>query len=132
MQLFQLCLAFWDPMNCNQPGSSAHGIIQAGILERVLILSSRGSFDPKIEPAFPVSPALQANCIRASREAPSLWQGCANLFCSQVQLSSVTQLCLTLCILDTTLTLTLTLALALTLTLTLTLTLALALALAQA
>ena len=75
VQLFQLCLALCDPMNCNQPSFSAHGIIQAGILERVPIPSSRGSFDPKIEPAFPVSPALQANCIRASREAPSLWQG---------------------------------------------------------
>ena len=30
-----------DPMDCNPPGSSAHGILQARILERVAISFSR-------------------------------------------------------------------------------------------
>ena len=54
----QLCLTHCDPMNCNPPGSSVHGISQARILEWVDISFSRGSFpDPGIKPR---SPALQA------------------------------------------------------------------------
>ena len=34
-----------DPMNCSPPGSSLHGILQAGILEWVVIPFSRGSCD---------------------------------------------------------------------------------------
>ena len=34
---------FSDPMDCSPPGSSVHGIFQAGILEQVAISSSRGS-----------------------------------------------------------------------------------------
>ena len=37
----QLCLTLWDPMNCNPPGSSVHGIFQARILEWVATSSSR-------------------------------------------------------------------------------------------
>ena len=33
-----------DPMGCNLPGSSVHGILQARILEWVTVPSSRGSF----------------------------------------------------------------------------------------
>ena len=29
----QLCLTFSDPMDCSPPGSSAHGIFQARVLE---------------------------------------------------------------------------------------------------
>ena len=32
-----------DPMECSPPGSSVHGILQASVLERVAISSSRGS-----------------------------------------------------------------------------------------
>ena len=35
-----------DPMDCNPPGSSVHGILQARILEWVAIPFSRGSFLP--------------------------------------------------------------------------------------
>ena len=42
-KLLQLCLTLCDPMDCNQAGSSAHGILQARILEWVAISSSRGS-----------------------------------------------------------------------------------------
>ena len=37
------CLTLCDPMDCSLPGSSAHGILQARILEWVAIPSSRGS-----------------------------------------------------------------------------------------
>ena len=45
----QLCLTLWDPMVCSPPGSSVHGILQAGILEWVAfpllqgILPTQGS-----------------------------------------------------------------------------------------
>ena len=42
----QLCLTLCDPMDCNSPGSSAHGILQARILKWVAILFSRGSSRP--------------------------------------------------------------------------------------
>ena len=39
----QLCLILCDPMDCNLPGSSVHGILQARILEWVAIPYCRGS-----------------------------------------------------------------------------------------
>ena len=36
-----------DPTDCSPPGSSVHGILQARILERVAISSSRGSSWPR-------------------------------------------------------------------------------------
>ena len=38
---------FCDPMDCSLPGSSAHGIFQARLLEWVAISFSRGSFWPR-------------------------------------------------------------------------------------
>ena len=43
-QLLQSYLILCDPMDCNPPGSSVHGIFQARILEWVAIPFSRGSF----------------------------------------------------------------------------------------
>ena len=43
----QSCLTLCDPMDCNLPGSSFHGILQARILEWVVIPFSRGSFPPR-------------------------------------------------------------------------------------
>ena len=40
----QSCPALWDPMDCNLPGSSIHGIFRARILEWVAVPSSRVSF----------------------------------------------------------------------------------------
>ena len=37
----------WQPQNCNPPGSSVHGILQARILEGVAISSSRESSQPR-------------------------------------------------------------------------------------
>ena len=41
------CLTLCDPMDCNPPGSSVHGILQARILEWVAMASSRGSSWPR-------------------------------------------------------------------------------------
>ena len=40
----QSCLTLYDPMDYSPPGSSAHGIFQARILEWIAISSSRGFF----------------------------------------------------------------------------------------
>ena len=46
-KLLQSCCTLCHPMDCSPPGSSAHGILQARILEWVAISSSRGSSWPK-------------------------------------------------------------------------------------
>ena len=47
----QLCLSLLNPMNRGLPGFSVYEILQARILERVVISSSRGFFmTGKIEP----------------------------------------------------------------------------------
>ena len=46
-QSFQSCLTLCDPMDCSPPGSSVHRILQAKILERVVMLSFRGSSQPR-------------------------------------------------------------------------------------
>ena len=47
-----------DPMDCSPPGSSVHGVLQAGVLEWVAVSSPRGPPHPGMEPASPVAPAL--------------------------------------------------------------------------
>ena len=41
------CLTLYDPLDCNLPGSSVHGIFQARILERVAVSSWRRFFQPR-------------------------------------------------------------------------------------
>ena len=41
------CLTLYDPVDCNPPGSSVHGILQARRLEWVAIPFSRGSSQPR-------------------------------------------------------------------------------------
>ena len=43
----KLCPTLCKPMDCNPPGSSAHGISRARILEWVAISFSRGSSQPR-------------------------------------------------------------------------------------
>ena len=43
----QSCPTLCDPMDCNPPGSSVHGIFQARILGWTAISSSRGSSQPR-------------------------------------------------------------------------------------
>ena len=56
----QLCLTLCNPMDCSLPGFSVHGILQARILEWVVILFSRGCSNPGIRPR---SPAWQADSL---------------------------------------------------------------------
>ena len=43
----QSCLTLCNPMDCSPPGSSHHGILQARILEWVVMPFSRGSSQPR-------------------------------------------------------------------------------------
>ena len=43
----QLCATLCDPIDCSPPGSSIHGILQAGILEWVAMSFPRGSSQPR-------------------------------------------------------------------------------------
>ena len=54
----QSCPTLCHPMDCSPPGSSDHEILQARILEWVVMLSSRGLPDPGIEPK-----SLNISCI---------------------------------------------------------------------
>ena len=53
----QSCPTLCDPMDCNPPGSSIHGILQARILEWLLFPPNSG-----IEPS---SPVLQADSLQS-------------------------------------------------------------------
>ena len=44
----QSCPTLFDPMDCNPPGSSIHGILQARILKCVAMPSYRGSSPPRV------------------------------------------------------------------------------------
>ena len=51
--LTQSCVILCDPIDCSPPGSSVHGILQAGILEGAAVSFSRDLPAPGIEPAPP-------------------------------------------------------------------------------
>ena len=46
-EVTQSCPTLCDPMDCNLPGSSIHGIFQARVLEWAAISFSRGSSQPR-------------------------------------------------------------------------------------
>ena len=50
MLVTQSCLTLCDPMDCNPPGSSVQRILQARILEWVVMLFSRGSLTQESNP----------------------------------------------------------------------------------
>ena len=52
MEVAQLCLTLSDPMDCSLPGSSVHGIFQAGVLEWGAIAFSVKYIDTKLFIAF--------------------------------------------------------------------------------
>ena len=58
-EVAQSCLTLWDPMDCNQQGSSVYGIFQARVLEWVAISFSRGSSWPRN--------GTQVSCIAGRR-----------------------------------------------------------------
>ena len=60
-KLLQSCPTLCSPMDCSPPGSSVHAILQASILEWVVMPFSRGSSQPRDWTRVPwsrVSPAL--------------------------------------------------------------------------
>ena len=66
-KLLQSYPTLCDPVDCNPPGSSVHGIRQARILEWVAISSSRGSFLLMDQLVSPASPALAGRFFTTSR-----------------------------------------------------------------
>ena len=62
----QSCLALCDPMDCIPPGSSVHGILQARILGRVAMPSSRDLPEPGTEPVSLGSLAMASGFLTAS------------------------------------------------------------------
>ena len=84
----QSCLTLCDPMDCNLPGSSVHGSLQARILEWVAVPSPGDLPNPGIRPISPVSLHWQADSLPRHHAD---WGG-FNL----VQFSSVAQSCPTL------------------------------------
>ena len=86
----QLYLTLCDPMDCNLPGSSVHGTLQARTLDWVAISYSKGSSDPGIELVSLMSPALAGEVFTTSTtwEAPlkhiSLLKTSSTLFISDV------------------------------------------------
>ena len=65
-KLLQLCPTVCDSMDCNLPGSSVHGILQARILEWVAMPFSGDLPDPGIEPVFLTSSAFAEGFFTAS------------------------------------------------------------------
>ena len=62
----RLCPTLCDPMDCSLPGSSVHGILQAGILKWVAIPSPGALPNPGIEPASLTSPTVTGGFFTTS------------------------------------------------------------------
>ena len=71
----QSCLFLCDPMDCGLPGSSAHGILQARILEWVIMPSSGNFPDPGNEPASLMSSTLAGRFLTTGTiwESPHIY-----------------------------------------------------------
>ena len=65
----QSCPTLCDPMDYSLQGSSAHGILQARVLDWVAVSFSRGSSWLGIEPR---SPTLQADSLPAEAQGKPL------------------------------------------------------------
>ena len=67
----QSCPTLCNPIDCSPPGSPVHGILQAKLLQRVAMPSSRESSRPGVKP---VSPVLTGKFFTTSAtwEAPDL------------------------------------------------------------
>ena len=63
-----LSLTLCNPMDLSPPDSSVHGILQARILEWVVMPSSGDLPDPGIEPATLAAPASQADSLPLSHQ----------------------------------------------------------------
>ena len=64
--MLQSCPTLCNTMDCDPPGSSVYGILQARILEWVSILFSRDLHNTGIEPTSRMSPALASRFFTTS------------------------------------------------------------------
>ena len=62
----QSCRTLCDPMDCNLPGSSVHGIPQEEYWSRLPCPPPRNLLDPGIEPTSLISPALAGKSFTMS------------------------------------------------------------------
>ena len=75
-EVAQSCPTLCDPVNCDLPGSSIHGILQARILEWVAISFSRGSSRPRDWTRVSRLAGRRFN-LWATREALTCWRSTA-------------------------------------------------------
>ena len=94
-KLFQSCPTLCDPVDCSQPGSSVHGILQARILECIAVPPPRDLPNPGIKPTSLTSPALASRFFttRTTREAH---ENLSTQFMKSEKKVLVAQSCLTL------------------------------------
>ena len=71
----------WDTMYYSASGSFAYRILQARILYRVAVPSSRGSSDPGIEPMSLKSPALAGGFFTINATWEALSQSLSSNIC---------------------------------------------------
>ena len=80
MKVVQLCPTLCNPLDCSPPGSFVHGILQARILEWVIIPFSSPGTEPR-------SPALQEDSVPAEPQGKSLLLVKSHLeFCGHLSL----------------------------------------------
>ena len=72
MLVAQSCLTFCDPMDCSPSGFSVHGLLQARILEWVVIPFSTGSSQPR-DQTWVSCIARGSFTIWSTKEAPIKW-----------------------------------------------------------
>ena len=68
----QSCLTLCYPVDCSLPGPSDHGILQARILEWVVMPSSGDLPVPGTKPSSPLSPTLAGGFLPLSHEGSLL------------------------------------------------------------
>ena len=77
---FQSCLILFDTLDHSLPGSSVHGILQARLLECVVLPSSRGSSPPSDRtPSSLMSPALAGGFFTTSTAWEALLPTCKHI-----------------------------------------------------
>ena len=74
-------------MDYSPPGSSVHGILQARIVEWVVISFSPGSTHPEIKPKSLAPPALEVEFFTTS----STWEAQNSIICQHLPLCSAHQ-----------------------------------------
>ena len=68
-EVAQSCLTLSDPMDCSLPGSSAHGIFQARVLEWGAIQMATNVYIPEIV----------VSCITVKKKKNKVTRGCSKM-----------------------------------------------------